>query len=66
MDMEIGQQYKNFKGEIHKLLTISPTALVVTAENISTGEVSKFRFYEASGEYIKNGTSNTTLGIFII
>jgi ribosomal protein L10 len=50
--MKIGDRFKNILGEVNELVKISPTALVVHAKNVATGEVNRYRFYEASGNYI--------------
>ena len=60
-----GLQFKNWKDEIHEIINVSPTGLIITALNIETNEVLRFRFYNASGEYIKEGTANTTLGYLL-
>ncbi len=62
MEMKVGQFYKNILGDVHQLTHISKTALKVKAKNIKTGEVSGFRYFEASGHYIKDKTHSTTLG----
>lgn len=61
-EMQVGDTYKNWKNEIHKIIMISKTGVVIECMNVETDELCKFRFYNASGKYIKNGTSNTDLG----
>jgi len=60
--IEIGQRYKNFLDEIHEIIKISPKATVLTTKNINTNKIVSFRFYNASGLYIKSGKSIVDLG----
>lgn len=60
--IKIGDAFKNFMDEIHVVNKISKTGLIITAKNIGTNQNKKFRFYEASGLYIKEGTANVSLG----
>ena len=54
--IKIGDKFKNFKEEIHEVINISKTGLVLICKNSETCEIVKFRFYEASGRYIKKDT----------
>lgn len=60
--MQVGDTYKNWKNEIHKIIMISKTGVIIECINTETNKYCKFRFYNASGKYIKNGTPNTDLG----
>jgi len=55
-EIKIGDTFKNFKGETHKVIRISKTGLVLTCKNIETDEIVKFRFYVASGRYFKENS----------
>jgi len=61
-EMQVGDTYKNWKNEIHEIIMISKTGAVIECMNVETNECCKFRFYNASGKYIKIGTPNTDLG----
>ena len=61
-EMKVGDTYKNWKNEIHEITMISKTGVVIECMNVETNDLCKFRFYNISGKYIKNGTHNTDLG----
>ena len=51
--IEIGDKFQNIWNEVHIITKISNTGLILTTKNIQTSKTQKFRFYEASGKYIK-------------
>ena len=62
IEMQIGDTYRNIWDEVHEIIMISKTGVIIECINLDTQETCKFRFYEASGKYIKNGTPNVDLG----
>ena len=65
MEIQIGQHYLNRKGEIHRIINVSPKGNLLTAKNVDTNINSIFRYYVASGLYIKSGTASVEIGIFV-
>lgn len=63
--IEIGDKFKNRKDEVYQVIKISPSAILITAKKLDTNENFIFRFYNASGTYIRTDTPNTELGNFI-
>ena len=64
-NIKIGDAFKNMKGDIHVVTKISKTALIIHARNTETNVIEKFRFYDASGEYLIQNRVNTELGYLL-
>jgi len=58
----VGDKFKNKWNEVHKIIKISKTGSVLTCKDVNTNKIIKFRFYDASGLYIKTDNSVKDLG----
>ena len=63
--IKIGDSFRNYNDDIHVVTKISKTALIIHAKNIKTGVIERFRWYEASGQYIIQTSHCTSLGKMI-
>lgn len=65
-EIKIGDHFRNIFGAVHVIDSISKTGLIIHAKNMETGELVKFRFYNASGKYItESKRRNVELGTLI-
>ena len=61
-EIKVGSIFRNDKNEVREVESISKGKLLVQARNYDTGIIEKFRYYNASGLYLKMGT-NVGLGV---
>ena len=50
--IQIGNRFKNRKGDIIEIIGISKTALILTTKN-QNNDIAKYRYLQASGKYLE-------------
>lgn len=51
-----GMKMMNILGKVREVVKVSPAGISILAKNLDTGEMEHFRYYEASGKYIRRNS----------